>query len=90
MIDKGLMTFTMYIGVGVLIGFIYELKKKLVLSGIVGASGIYGVAVFAGISFPQLEGYLNMLAQWVQRMGTGGLGLPIGTIVGQSLANRLT
>lgn len=73
----------MWAALGIVSGFFYQVKRRVVLTGIVGSCGIYSASVLAGVSFPQLNVYLNGIINWVRALGWGGLGYPIGFIVGE-------
>lgn len=75
----------MWTAFGIVSGFFYEVKRKLVLIGIVGSCGGYGGAVLAGVTFPWLGTWFEGLVNWVKALGWGGLGYPLGFIVGERL-----
>jgi len=64
----------MYVSGGITAGYIYELKKRMVLTGIAGICGFFASGIFAGVSFPiQLNQQFLWLDSWINRIGNEGL-----------------
>ncbi len=78
----------MWMSIGIALSFIYQVYKKWVIATLAGASGVFGVAVFSGMTFPGIGNMLPDLSVWLSRVGSGGLALPIGMLVGEKLADR--
>jgi len=80
----------MWTAFGIVSGFFYQIKRRWVLGSIVGSCGVYGASVLAGVSFPQLSIWFNGLVSWVRTLGWGGLGYPLGFIVGERFGRSWT